>query len=180
MAGRTPSVTQPAGDASGSGVPTSWGLDKPKEPNAPRRPVVTMPPPTPIPELTSAQKFAMEKIGKRMYRQADGSLGETRPPRNPYTVATRKVCECVCVCKAVVECGGELSLRLNRSPDRRLKSANTMNCARKAWASLVAEAARQTDEELTTTGKSYRLGIGVSWTDHAKYLEKLGLEVGVT
>lgn len=49
---------------------------------------------------------------------------------------------------------------------------------RKAWASLVAEAARQTDEELTTTGKSYRLGIGVSWTDHAKYLEKLGLEVG--
>jgi len=42
----------------------------------------------------------------------------------------------------------------------------------------VAEAARQTDEELTTTGKSYRLGIGVSWTDHAKYLEKLGLEVG--
>lgn len=101
MAGRAQVPTQQAGDGGGSGgggVPTSWGLDKPKDPKAPRRPVVTMPPPTPVPELTSAQQFAMEKIGKRMYRQADGSLGSTRPPRNPYTVATRKVR--VCVCKA--------------------------------------------------------------------------------
>jgi hypothetical protein len=78
----------------------------------------------------------MDKMGKREYRQPDGSLSAVRPPRNPYTVATRK-----------------------------------------AWASLVAEAARQTDVELTTTGKSYRLGIGVSWTDHKKYLAQLGIEV---
>lgn len=26
----------------------------------------------------------------RLYRQDDGSLGPTRPPRNPYTVASRR------------------------------------------------------------------------------------------
>jgi hypothetical protein len=89
----------------------------------------------PDPPTTHAPQL-MGKPRERLYRQPDGTLSQTRPPRNPYAVASRK-----------------------------------------DWADLVQYARlNDGDEECTSTGVSFRYGVGVTWPEHATYLKKIGLE----
>lgn len=89
----------------------------------------------PDPPTTHAPQL-MGKPRERLYRHPDGTLSQTRPPRNPYAVASRK-----------------------------------------DWADLVQYARlNDGDEECTSTGVSFRYGVGVTWPEHATYLKKIGLE----
>lgn len=61
--------------------------------SARRRPNVVFPKARPIPDPPAD---LLERMGKRLYRHPDGSLQDTKPPPNPYTVAARRAWHDLC------------------------------------------------------------------------------------